>query len=56
MLVGHEPDLGHLAAKLLGSNKNDVVKIRKASLTLFETESAQPGSAVLQFSIPVKLM
>ena len=56
MLVGHEPDFSHLVAKLLGSPSNTRVNIRKASLTLFEIQDAKASTAVLQFSIPAKLL
>ena len=56
MLVGHEPDLGRLASWLLGSSAFGKIRIRKASLTVFDLDIADPDSAVLQFSIPVKLM
>jgi phosphohistidine phosphatase len=56
MMVGHEPDLGWLASRLLGANVRGKINIRKASLTLFELDPVRPDSAVLQFSIPAKLM
>jgi phosphohistidine phosphatase len=56
MLVGHEPDLGRLASRLAGAGDRGKIKIRKASLTVFELDAARPDSAVLQFSIPAKLM
>lgn len=56
MLVGHEPDFSHLAAKLLGIVDSQKINIRKASLTLLEVDHAKAHSAVLQFSIPAKLM
>ncbi len=56
MLVGHEPDFSHLAAKLLGASSGTKINIRKASLTLFEIQDAKASTAVLQFSIPAKLL
>lgn len=56
MLVGHEPDLGCLAGRLLGADGRGKIKVRKASLTVFELDVSRPNSAELQFSIPVKLM
>lgn len=56
MLVGHEPDLGMLASRLLGVTARDKIRVRKASLLLFELDAARPDSAVLQFFIPAKLM
>jgi len=55
MLVGHEPDLGQLAAHLLGSTTH-CIHVRKASLTLIETSNFRAGAGVLHFSIPVELM
>ena len=56
MLVGHEPDLGRLASRLLGPGTRGKIKIRKASLTVFELDAMRPDSAELQFSIPAKFM
>ena len=56
MLVGHEPDLSHLIAHLLGAGKNDVIHIRKASLTAIEILAFRAGGGRLDFSVPVKLM
>ena len=56
MLVGHEPDLGWLASTLLGAGSQGKIRIRKASLTVFELDVTRPESAELQFSIPAKLM
>jgi phosphohistidine phosphatase len=56
MLVGHEPDFGQLAAHLLGLPGSESIRIRKASLTLIELETADAGTARLLFSIPCKLM
>ena len=56
MLVGHEPDLGWLAATLLGTRFHGKIRIRKASLTVFELDGARPDSAELQFTLPAKLM
>ena len=55
MIVGHEPDLGWLASKLLGARHSGKIKIRKASLTVFELDVTRPESAELQFSIPAQL-
>ena len=56
MLVGHEPDLGELASLLLGSSYPGKIRIKKASLTVFELDITHPDSAVLQFSLPVRLI
>jgi len=55
MLVGHEPDLSHLAAFLLGSTSH-CLHVRKASLTLIEAGALRQGAGILHFSIPVELM
>lgn len=55
MLVGHEPDFGHLIARLLGAEAA-CVKVRKASLTLLEIEALRSGGAQLQFSIPSRFL
>ena len=56
MLVGHEPDFSQFAAFLLGLPTNQAINIRKASLTLLELDVFRAGAALLQFSIPCKLM
>jgi len=56
MLVGHEPDLSSLVTHLLGTDDNNVVLIRKASLTALELLAFRLGGGQLQFSIPAKLM
>lgn len=56
MLVGHQPDLGMLAAHLLGMESDEALTIRKASLTLLEVASLRQGGARLDFSLPVRLM
>lgn len=56
MLVGHEPDFSLLAAHLLGIPLRESLRLRKASLTALEWGALRPGAAVLQFSIPAKLM
>ncbi len=55
MLVGHEPDLGHLIAHLLGGERGSI-HVRKASLTLVEVMAPRTGGGRLEFSIPVRLM
>ena len=56
MLVGHEPDFSLLATHLLGFGDGSRLRIRKASLTHFELPAFAPGSGILQFSIPCRLM
>ena len=54
MLVGHEPDLGHLIAHLLGGERGSI-HVRKASLTLVEVLVPRKGGGHLEFSIPVRM-
>jgi phosphohistidine phosphatase len=56
MLVGHQPDLGDLAGRLLGGVGGDLVRVRKASLAGFEIDPERPAGAVLQFMVPASLM
>jgi phosphohistidine phosphatase len=56
MLVGHEPDFSQLAAHLLGLPAHVNIHIRKASLTLLESDGWKPGNARLEFSIPCRLL
>ena len=56
LLVGHEPDFSVAIGSLLGIDGPQTFKIRKASLTALELYEANPGSAQLQFLIPVRLM
>ena len=56
MIVGHEPDFSLLATHLLGLGDGSRLRIRKASLTHIELPAFAPGSGVLQFSVPCRLM
>jgi len=57
MLVGHQPDLGGLAAALLGAGDVRVLRVRKALLMgLDVSRGLSTGAGVLQFFMPVKLM
>lgn len=56
MLVGHQPDLGLLAAWLLGAQADESLRIRKALLMGLEVSSWTTGGARLEFFVPVKLM
>jgi phosphohistidine phosphatase len=55
MLIGHEPDLSYLIAKLLGMAYSENVNVPKASLTAIKVEKMAAGAGVLQFLIPVEL-
>ena len=57
MLVGHQPDLGGLAAVLLGMDNVQHLHVRKALLTGIDaSHGLSTGAGVLQFFVPVKLM
>ncbi len=56
MIVGHQPDLGMLATKLLGLPNADAFPMGKASLACLEVTRLAPGGAGLQFLLPIKLM
>ena len=56
MLVGHQPDLGRLAAYLLGLPDPEQIRVRKASLTKLECVALGRGSASLQWTLPCRLM
>jgi phosphohistidine phosphatase len=56
MLVGHEPDFSLLAAYLLGIPLRECLRLRKASLTAMSLTAMRPGAAVLDFTLPPKLM
>lgn len=56
MLVGHEPDFSHFAAHLLGLADNAQIRIRKASLTLLDLDSLDPGTARLIWTLPCRFM
>lgn len=57
MLVGHQPDLGSLAAVLLGMEKVQNLRVRKALLASIDTAGGlKAGAGTLQFFLPVRLM
>lgn len=56
LLVGHEPDLSHLIAHCLGLPNPAALHVRKASLACLSLADLEPGSASLEFLIPVKLL
>jgi phosphohistidine phosphatase len=55
MLVGHQPDLGHLAATLLGCDNVGSLHVRKSLLCAIDV-SADIRRGVLEFFVPAKLM
>jgi phosphohistidine phosphatase len=57
LLVGHQPDLGLLAASLLGMESAGALRFRKALLVSIAFEGRiSPGAGMLDFFLPVKLM
>lgn len=57
LLVGHQPDLGHLAATLLGASHVRSLHVRKALLAGIDvSRGLVAGRGELQFFIPVRMM
>jgi phosphohistidine phosphatase len=57
MLVGHQPDLGGLAAALLGMPSVHPLRVRKALLIGIDASGGlATGAGTLLFFIPVRLM
>jgi phosphohistidine phosphatase SixA len=57
MLVGHQPDLGILAAMLLGMESPYSLHVRKSLLAAIDCgENPRAGLGVLEFFLPAKLM
>lgn len=55
MLVGHQPDLGALAAVLLGCDSTGTLHVRKSLLCAIDVSHGF-RHGVLEFFVPVKLM
>ena len=55
MIVGHEPDLGDLMARLLRMPAQHL-HVRKCSLTCITVNALREGAGRLEWSMPVKLM
>lgn len=55
VVVGHEPDFGWTIASLIGCENGPAIHVRKASLTCVRLDK-DLGGAILEFSIPVRLM
>jgi phosphohistidine phosphatase len=54
-LVGHEPDLGELAARLIGARGN--VEFKKGAICLIETDGATPtGPGTLKWMLTPKAL
>lgn len=57
LLVGHQPDLGFLAAALLGLPRSYALRVRKGLLMGIESEPTfRLGAGELQFFIPVNFL
>jgi phosphohistidine phosphatase SixA len=54
-LVGHEPDISGLLARLLNAPK-DFIEIKKASLTRIQVDFSNPSKSQLLWTIPCGLM
>ncbi|HUQ87863.1 MAG TPA: phosphohistidine phosphatase SixA [Vicinamibacterales bacterium] len=54
-LVGHEPDLGELAARLIGARGN--IEFKKGAVCLIEVDGATPGGpGTLRWMLPPRAM
>lgn len=56
LLVGHQPDLGQLAAVLLGLAHDGNFPVATASLSALEARPLVPGGGALRFCLPPELM
>ncbi len=56
MLVGHQPDIGQLAASLLGINDAGGMSVGKATLIGIEADRLAPYGGSLQFFLPVEMI
>ncbi len=56
MIVGHEPDFSALVASFIGLRTSASIDLSKASLTGIDLARLTPGSGVLRFFLPVKLV
>jgi phosphohistidine phosphatase len=54
-LVGHEPDLGELAARLIGARGN--IEFKKGAVCLIDVDAATPGGpGTLRWSLPPRVL
>lgn len=54
-LVGHEPDLGELAARLIGARGN--IEFKKGAICLIDVDGATPGGpGTLRWMLPPKAL
>ena len=56
LVVGHQPDLGVLAAALLGLSDAGGLSVTKATLLCLRVERLAPYGASLEFAVPVEMM
>ena len=56
LLVGHQPNLGQLAASLLGLNDAGGMEVGKATLIGLEVSRLAPYAGSLAFFLPVEMM
>ena len=56
MIVGHQPDIGQLAASLLGLNDAGGMEVGKATLIGLEVSRFAPYAGSLEFFLPVGMM
>ena len=56
LLVGHQPDLGQLAAALLGINDAGGMEVGKATLIALEVDRLAPRGGSLRFFVPVEMI
>ena len=56
LLVGHQPDIGQLAASLLGISDAGGIPVSKATLIGLEVDRLAPYGGSLQFFVPVEMM
>ena len=56
LLVGHQPDIGQLAASLLGLNDAGGMDVGKATLIGIEVDRPAPYGGSLRFFVPAEMM
>ena len=56
LVVGHQPDLGELAAALLGLSDAGGLPVSKATLIGLEADRLAPYGGSLRFFVPVEMM
>ena len=56
MIVGHQPDIAELIARLIAVRNHAHIHISKGSLSSLDVHALASGGAILEFSIPCRLM